>query len=280
MVSSKKKLENLLENTADLSLKRKARRIIEELNPKDGEKILEVGCGDGFYLHLLSSLGLKITLTGFDIDQNALKSAHRNLKGRNIKLIQGDLMKIIPFGNNVFDKIIMSEVAEHLGNDLKGLREVHRCLKPGGHLILTVPNWYYPFLWDPVNWIAQRIPGDLHIKSGFWAGIWNQHIRLYKPWEIKEVLEKAGFLIQKVEIQTRWCLPFNHYIINLGARMLAGRILPKNLHEEMNKFESTNPAVRSMPIKSYYKIARLIDNFNKRCYQKTGTTIFVKAIKV
>ena len=40
----------------------------------------------------------------------------------------------------------MSEVAEHLSSDIKGLKEVYRVLKPGGIIALTVPNKNYPFL--------------------------------------------------------------------------------------------------------------------------------------
>ena len=68
------RLKDLLANTGDMALKRRARRIIEEIDPRPGDNILEIGCGDGFYLHLLSSLGVKdLNITGVDIDKEALK---------------------------------------------------------------------------------------------------------------------------------------------------------------------------------------------------------------
>ncbi len=293
MAFNKKKLQKLLENTADLSLKRKAGRIIEEINPQSKDKILEVGSGDAYYPSILARLG-KFYIVGIELDNRVIDTAERNFKAlgisykrfkkwknqksKGVYFVEGDANKM-PFKKNFFDKIIMSEVAEHLPNDLKGLKEVHRVLKPGGILVLTVPNWYFPFLWDPVNWVLQRPPFRSPIKKGFWAGIWNQHQRLYKPDEILSVLKKAGFEIDKVEVQTAWCLPFNHYIINLGARALAGGILPKDLHSQMNKFEESGKSKRSILIETYYSLARFFDSFNKKSYAKIGTTVFVKAKK-
>src|SRR5688572_11785909 len=149
--SSQKKLDLLLDKVGDIALKRRARRIIEGLDPKPNERILDVGCGDGFYLHLLSNLGIPLKLYGSDFDQNALKSAKIVLKNYRITLKPGDLMKKLPFNDNYFDKIVMSEVVEHLPQDVKGLKEVKRVLKPGGTVCITVPNANYPLLWDPVN---------------------------------------------------------------------------------------------------------------------------------
>ena len=196
-------LKNLLENTGDMALKRRAQRIIEGLELRKGDKILEVGCGDGYYLHLLSNIGIPLKLHGTDFDKEGLKKAKKNL-GKKILLYHADLMKKLPFNNNTFDKIIMSEVAEHLPNDVKGLKEVYRVLKKGGILCLTVPNHSYPLFWDPLNWVLEHL-FDTHIKSGFLAGLWNQHERLYTSRQIKKVLEKAGFGVKKVESLTFWC---------------------------------------------------------------------------
>lgn len=286
------KLNKLLQSTADLSLKRKARRILLELAPKKNEKILDVGCGDGYYILLASQLE-KIFGVGLEYEPKNLLAAERNFSNLKIKyqriasweknlkrgiyLIQGDIVKM-PFEDNFFDKVVMSEVAEHLPNDLQGLKEVYRCTKKGGVLLLTVPNHNYPFLWDPINWILEGL-FNFHIKSGFFAGIWNQHIRLYYPEQISKVIKEAGFEIKKIEVQTRWCLPFSHYLINLGARMIAGGVLPKDFSSQVNKFEKFNPNKRSLLIKLYYALAELADGFNKSNHSVVGTTIFIKAYK-
>ena len=254
-----KKLSESLNNTLDMALRRRARLIIENINPKSGESILDVGTGDGFYLFLLSSLNLKnLQLTGIDYNEVALKNAKKNLKGKKITFKVVDLMKKSGLSANKYDKVVMSEVAEHLPDDVKGLQEVHRVMKKGGRLVLTVPNANYPFLWDPMNRTLEFLFG-FHFKSGFLAGIWNQHERLYTPKQIEKVVKKAGFKIKKVDSLTFWSLPFNHYIINAGARFLAHGPKIKAV-SGANKFKPNEN--KSLVNSLYFFVANTIDLLN------------------
>lgn len=270
------KLDELLANTGDMALKRRAKKIILGLQLKNGDKVLDVGCGDGYYLHLMSNLGLKLDLTGTDYDPAGLKSASKNLK-KGIPLVQADLMKKVPFKNNTFNKIVMSEVAEHLPNDVKGLKEVYRVLKPGGILCLTVPDARYPFLWDPINWLLETLTGQ-HIKQGFFAGIWNQHIRLYKRKDIVSVLSKAGFTIEESKAVTMWSLPFNHYIVNLVARAIYGGKLSSDTVNAVSKYKKNpkRPFLLDLAFGGVNAIDKLNDIYQSR---EIGVSIFVKAVK-
>lgn len=231
------KLDILLSNTADVSLRRRAKWIINNLHPKIGERIIDLGCGDGFYIYLLSNLGLDIELYGLDNDQNSLKSALKNIKSKEVKFKKADLMKKLSFPDEYFHGIVMSEVMEHLPDDYKCMKEANRILKKNGRIVISVPNNNYPFFWDPINWILERV-FKTHIKSGFWAGVWNQHIRLYSEANLKLVLEESGFKKIKISKLTHYCLPFNHHIINLGARILANKITPSFLKQRASKFNS------------------------------------------
>ncbi len=271
-----KRLDMLLRNTGDMALKRRAVNIIEGLELKDGDKVLDIGCGDGYRLHLLNNLGLKLDLAGTDYDKEGLIKAKKNLS-IGIPLEYGDLMSKLPFKAKTFDSIVMSEVAEHLPDDIKGLKEVCRVLKKNGTLCLTVPNAHYPFLWDPINWVLEKVFGT-HIQSGFFAGIWNQHERLYTRDKIRKVVKEAGFKVEKCESLTWWCLPLNHYIVNVVARMLASGSMSWKVSRSLSKY--TKKPKRSWYLDLAFGFVNRLDRLNDFWQPANkGVSVYVKARK-
>ena len=269
------KLEKLLANVGDMSLKRRAGRIIEGLNPKDGDRIVDLGCGTGYYLFLLANLGVKLNLTGFDYDGKAINEARSSIYGKDIKFITGDLHKM-PFKDKSFDKVVMSEVLEHVENDERVLQEAHRILKPNGVLAISVPSINYPFLWDPTNWVLQHFFGT-HIKKGFFSGIWNNHLRLYSIQVLKKKFAKAGFKIETAEELTFWCLPFNHYLVNLIARLLYDVKISSHIADKISKFKSSKkPLIFDLA----FKFVNWIDRLNEIFPQRNGVNVFIKAKKL
>lgn len=269
-----KTIDNLLSHTGDVALRRRAKWIIQKLGPKNGEKILDLGCGDGFYLYLLSNLGIKLNLFGADFDINALNSAKKNINSKNFKLIKADIMEKLPFKDDFFDGIVMSEVLEHLPDDIKCMKEVRRILKKGGRVVLSVPNINYPLFWDPISWILQRI-FNTHIKSGFWAGIWNQHLRLYNLKQLIDLLEKERFKKIDSEVLTNICLPFNHYLLNIFAIILSKK---KNLLSKspINKFTGGTDKKSFNPFYLLFLFDKLNNKFRS---VKTGVSVVASAIK-
>ena len=179
-------LKYLLANTGDMALKRRAKRIMAELNPKRGEKIIDIGCGDGYYLHLLSHLGISdLHLSGTDYDIKGLDKTKKNLDNSKIKIYSGDLMKKLPFENNFFDKILCIETLEHVINPERVLKEFYRVLKSSGTLIITYPT----------KAIVERIYEFLVPKKKF---IISEHLTNYSYSQLKNKLEVTKFkIIQK-----------------------------------------------------------------------------------
>lgn len=295
-----KKLDSLLVNVADMALKRRARKIVEGVNIQEGDFVLDAGCGDGYYLHLLYSMNPSATFVGSDFDLKALKSAERNFKDNKvpvkwlmpqkgekidvkylkpgiIHLVLADLMDELPFQANNFNKVVLGEVVEHLPNDVKGLKEVYRVIKKDGILVVTVPNHNYPLFWDPVNWVFERVTKK-HIQNGFFAGLWFNHLRLYKPKEIEKVIIKAGYSVEKLETMTTWCLPFNHHIINFGARMLYGGKLPESAVRSVSKYKTQ--VKKPFYLNFFFKTVNTLDRLNDKFSSSThGVGVFVKAKK-
>lgn len=270
----KNNLNFCLKTVGDMALKRRARRVVEELDLKDGERILEVGCGNGYYLSLLKRLGMRLELVGIDNDELALKDAVKFIGNKKVKLILTDASKL-PFPDSSFDKVVMSEVIEHVKDEKAVLKEIYRVLKKGGILTLTTCNLDYPFFWDPINWILQHI-FNTHIKSGFWAGIWNQHTRLYKKERIRNLVEETGFKIDICKPLTFWCLPFNHYIVNFIAKLFYSNKLPPMISKGINKFKNNR---QPLFIEAGFGFINFIDKLNDIMPQKSGVSIFIKARK-
>lgn len=268
------KIKKLLANVGDMALKRRAKMIIGELELEDGNQVLEIGCGNGYYLSLLNRLGVGLDLTGIDRDERALKDARKFIGNNKVKLILANATKL-PFPSNSFDRIIMSEVIEHVEDENATLSEAYRVLKTGGILSLTTCNIDYPFFWDPVNWTLQHL-FKTHIKKGFWAGIWNQHDRMYNPEIISKLLKKTRFQIEKMEVLTGWCLPFNHYIVNFIAKLFYSNKLPKNLSQGMNKFQNNK---QSIPVRTAFFVVNAWDSVNDLLPRDIGVSIYIKAKK-
>lgn len=271
-----KKLADLTVNIGDMALKRRVISIITELDIKDTDRILDCGCGDGLYLKTIRDLA-GCHIMGFDTDMRSLGLVQGFLAQNPVPLTRGDIVKL-PFKDNSFDKIFSTEVLEHVPNDLKAAQEIFRVLKPGGLAIITVPNHNYPFLWDPINWILEHLIGR-HIKSGFWAGLWNMHLRLYYPGEIKTLLSKAGFKIELVKPLTHYCVPFNHIGLYGLKQVLNSGLLPEAISNSADKFK-VKQAKQSKLVHFGYKFLSFIDKGNDRIADNTSSVaIFVKAKK-
>ncbi|MCA0449620.1 MAG: class I SAM-dependent methyltransferase [Proteobacteria bacterium] len=120
-------------------------RMIAEHFPADrAAKILELGCGHGALLHFARLKGYT-NMQGVD-GSPAQVAAARKLGIDGIR--EGDLQSALrETQNDSLDAVILFDVLEHLTRDeiLDTVDAIHRVLKPGGRLILHVPNGASPF---------------------------------------------------------------------------------------------------------------------------------------
>ena len=106
---------------------------LEDLPPS---RVLDVGCGDGGFLHRMQRLGW--SATGVDFDPKAIENAQARY-GSSLTLINTDLSQA-HFPDDSFDVVTMSHVIEHVSDPVALLAEARRVLKPGGRLVVTTPN--------------------------------------------------------------------------------------------------------------------------------------------
>jgi 2-polyprenyl-3-methyl-5-hydroxy-6-metoxy-1,4-benzoquinol methylase len=117
-------------------LRRRATFGLDVLFPPwhDERRLLDVGCGSGWYLAQMRDLGWRVM--GVEMDPQAAKVAR---ECRQLRVFVGTLEEA-QFPEGSFDTITMSHVLEHVPDPTALLKECYRLLSPGGHLILVVPN--------------------------------------------------------------------------------------------------------------------------------------------
>lgn len=189
-----------------LQREKKCLEIISRLKPKPAS-MLDVGCGDGFFLkHAEQILGRECDLHGVDYSQYRLAKARElpfAFKQANIET-EG-----LPYDPQAFDLVYAAELIEHLVNPDYFLEECWRVLKPDGYLLISTPNlqaWYNRFLFvlgiQPLFYeVSTKSPligaGPLkRIKKGT---VPVGHIRIFNVRALKDILESEGFAIKSIQ---------------------------------------------------------------------------------
>ncbi|KXK10323.1 MAG: putative S-adenosylmethionine-dependent methyltransferase [Microgenomates bacterium OLB23] len=201
-------INSILRSEVDPAFAKRARFILEHIVKNKPARVLEVGCGRGFYIKSVSMFDFPREIVGIDVNAHYLEAAKRlNKDNKRVLLKKGSIYKL-PFKDGYFDAVICSEVLEHLDNDLAGARELHRVLKKGGIALFSVPHQQYPFLWDPLNKFLSLF--KTHVPKHIWwlAGIWADHERLYTVTSFQDVLKAAGFAPMRVKKNCALVLAF------------------------------------------------------------------------
>lgn len=148
--------------------------------------ILDVGCGTGANLEMLSQYG---EAEGVDVSDDALEFCRR----KGLKVQKG-LAETLPYDDESFDLTTALDVVEHLDNDVAGLKEMFRVTKRGGYSLIFVPAFMW--LW------------------GVQDDISNHRIRYTKS-QIVERLQRAGYEIERATYAN-----FTFFAPILGGRVL------------------------------------------------------------
>jgi SAM-dependent methyltransferase len=163
-------------------------RILDRLELPADPAILEPGCGTGGNFPMLARRG---RLFAIDSDQSAISFA----RARGLAQIAlGSLPDQIPFGDQLFDLVVMTDVLEHLDDQAGALRALRMRLRPGGWLLLTVPAMAW--LWSDHD-------------------VTHHHRRRYGASELGSLIIAAGFDVTYLSYYNFLLFP-----MIAGARML------------------------------------------------------------
>jgi SAM-dependent methyltransferase len=146
------------------------RQMVERHVGKAHLRLLDAGCGTGGTLSRMTGLG---ELYGFDFSEFALSLC----RDRGFSLLTAGDLTALPYQSGAFDVLLSCDVLEHVDEDRVGLAEMARVLKPGGHLVITLPA--HAFLWSE------------HDEA-------LAHRRRYSAKEVRVMLQEAGLEVVKL----------------------------------------------------------------------------------
>ena len=159
----------------------------DRLGVQPGDLVLDAGAGFGRHAFELARRGANVVALDYAADEVI---ATRNVFGamleggeiaadRYVGVLRGDATRL-PFADDSFDRVITSEVLEHIQADVDAIAELVRILRPGGTFAATVPSWFP----EKINWM---LSDEYHAPKSVGG-----HVRIYSATELKAKLRTAG----------------------------------------------------------------------------------------
>ena len=157
------------------------------LDVRAGERVLDLGCGFGRHSYEALKRGAEVVacdLARPEVEQ--VRDLARLLVAEGevdesvmAAPVQGNALGL-PFDDDSFDRVIASEVLEHIDDDEAAFAELARVLRPGGRLAVTIPSW----LPETVCW---KLSNDYHAPA-----VPGGHVRIYRLRDVRRRLAAAG----------------------------------------------------------------------------------------
>lgn len=162
----------------------------DRLGVRPGDLVLDAGAGFGRHAYEFARQGANVVALDYSAAEmittrgtfGAMVAEGEIEEARYVGTLQGDATRL-PFADGVFDRVITSEVLEHIPADTEAMAELVRVLKPGGTFAATVPTWYP----EKINWM---LSDEYHAPKSVGG-----HVRIYSATELKAKLRTAGLTI-------------------------------------------------------------------------------------
>ncbi len=157
---------------------------LSSLELRDGDTVLDLGCGEGRHLHAMYHAA-QVHAVGVDLGFDDVKKTLDVFK--SFPDLEGDFLRFsgsvanalnLPFADDTFEVVVCSEVLEHIPDYKQAINEITRILKPGGRLAVSVPRrWPEKICW--------ALAEGYHNTPG-------GHVRIFKDKELRKDIEHLG----------------------------------------------------------------------------------------
>jgi ubiquinone/menaquinone biosynthesis C-methylase UbiE len=208
-----------------------------------GDVVLDLGSGNG--RHTIEMCSWRVRVISVDVDREELQRAryyletppgvspfdaearkqHRRRNPGWADFIVADAQHL-PFKDGTFDKVLCTEVLEHIPDDKLGIRELYRVAKFGAGLAVSVPRYWPERVFWTLSWEYWHTPGG--------------HVRTYRPGEMYRYLTAQGFDIETMRYRHSFQAIYWFLRCTFGKNN-EGRLLPRTMFHFINWYHRLRP---------------------------------------
>ena len=210
------------------------------LQPRD--VVLDLGSGNG--RHTIEACQWPIRLISVDVDMEELRKSRYYLRApdgaspyhqyaKQLKegipgwadFIAADAQHL-PFRDGAFDKVLCTEVLEHIPDDKQGIQELYRVAKSGADVAVSVPRYWPERAFWTLSWDYWHSPGG--------------HVRVYRPGQMARYLREQGFELHVTRYRHAFQAIFWFLRCTFGTKN-ERKLLPHTMFRFINWYHSTRP---------------------------------------
>lgn len=246
------KFSPLLESAVRLLASRRVRYLARGL--PQGARILDVGCGRGVGLGQLADRGLRVC--GFDISTEAVEGCDERAE---IKVASN--LQQAEFPAESFDRIVIWHVLEHVSDPDELLKETHRLLRPGGSVIVAIPNFSsWQASWAGADWFHLDLP---------------RHLYHFPVPVVRRMLTNAGF---RCRAEHHFSLQQNAFGWVQSILNRTGWFTRNSLYASLQRRAKRRPSIPAILALLLLTPLALALAVLETCFQK-GATVHVQAVR-
>jgi methionine biosynthesis protein MetW len=198
--------------------------ILGLLDPRPGGKLLDCGCGDGFFTAQLATRSQVAEVHGIEAIGARIEAA----TARGVRVAQTDLNARFPYDDETFDIVHSNQLIEHLHSTDGFLREVRRVLKADGLAVLSTNNlasWHniislvFGMQPPPNNVSSEVVVGNRldPLRGNAIPNREDSHLRIFSYQALKDLCEHHGFRV--LDLRTAGYYPFRPGLAKILTRL-------------------------------------------------------------